>query len=73
MLFHVTFLAVRETQALVRTGRGVLLLYPAREDENKQVSIGFEILLPPNNLPYGIQYTTRVQEDVATIEADDSA
>jgi len=59
------------TKKLTREGRGVILIYPVREEESGPVSIGFEIALPPNDLPYGLQFTTRVEdENVATVSGD---
>jgi len=60
------------TLKLKRKGRAVLLFYPIREQADSKVSIGFEIIIPPNDLPPGLQYTTRVADEVATIETGNS-
>jgi len=46
-----------ETNALRKQHRGVLLLYPVRETEKQEVSIGYELLFPDNNLPFDLNFT----------------
>ena len=48
----------KNTEALRDKHCGVLLIYPARPAESDQISIGFEILYPDNDLGYAMHFTT---------------
>ena len=51
--------------------QGIMLLYPVRENEAAQVSIGFELLFPHNDLPFDVNFTVRkwTESDRIIIEA----
>jgi hypothetical protein len=61
----------KTTAALRNTSRGILLLYPVREDEADEVSIGFELLFPENNLPYDLNFTVRRKSERSAIVVED--
>jgi hypothetical protein len=45
------------TQSWQDPHRGVCLLYPVRERETDDISIGFELLFPKNNLKFDVNFT----------------
>jgi len=45
------------TQSWQDPHRGICLLYPVRERETDEVSIGFELLFPKNNLKFDVNFT----------------
>jgi len=53
--------------------RGVILLYPVREDETGDVSIGFELFFPENDLPFDFDFTVRRKSEKSKIVVEDSA
>lgn len=52
---------------------GVVLLYPVRENETGDVSVGFELFFPENDLPFDLDFTVRRKSEKAKIVVDDSA
>jgi hypothetical protein len=46
-----------ETTSFRNPHRGIMLLYPVRETVTQDVSIGFELLYPENNLPFDLNFT----------------
>lgn len=52
--------------------RGVCLLYPVREQEKDDVSIGFELLFPENDMSFDINFTVRRKGEKAQIVVQDS-
>jgi hypothetical protein len=48
-----------ETRALKNNHRGILLLYPVRENESRMISIGFELFFPKNNIPFELGFRVR--------------
>lgn len=38
---------------------GVMLLYPVREKQSAQISIGYELFFPKNNLPFDVNFSVR--------------
>jgi hypothetical protein len=59
------------TAALKNASRGILLLYPVRENEADDVSIGFELLFPENNLAYDLHFTVRKKSEKSAIVIED--
>jgi hypothetical protein len=59
-----------KTRLLKNQRRGICLIYPVREQTKSNISIGFEILYPENDLPFGVKFTVRRPVDTATIECD---
>jgi hypothetical protein len=53
--------------------RGIMLLYPVREEQSDDVSIGFELLFPENKLPYEVHFTVRrkSEQDKVIVGPDD--
>lgn len=47
------------TGSLRNVHRGVILLYPVREQEKDGITIGYELLFPNNDLPYEINFSVR--------------
>lgn len=47
------------TKKLRNKHRGVILLYPVRESPENEISIGFELVFPNNNLPFDMNFTVR--------------
>ncbi|EKZ98385.1 hypothetical protein D769_15465 [Cupriavidus sp. HMR-1] len=57
-----------ELSTLKAAHRGVLLLYPVRAAEaDPQISVGFEIYFPPNNLPFQVGLTVRRKADFGSV------
>lgn len=56
-----------ETSSLHRNHTGVLLLYPVRETEQDEVSIGYELFFPGNKLPFDMNFTVRRRTDAVTV------
>jgi hypothetical protein len=48
-----------QTRALQGGSHGVLLLYPVRNSDQDEVSIGFELQYPKNDLPFDLNFTVR--------------
>ena len=61
----------KATANLKNASRGILLLYPVRENQVDEVSIGFELLFPENNLPYDINFTVRKKSEKSAIVIED--
>lgn len=55
------------TKKLINPKRGIALFYPAREKMSHDVTVGFELLFPENNLPFDLSFTVRRQSDKAQI------
>jgi len=51
------------TSGLRNKHRGIILLYPVREDERDKMSVGFELLFPKNDLPFDIHFTVRKKSE----------
>jgi hypothetical protein len=56
-----------DTEALRYKHRGVLLLYPVREEQTGKVSVGFELIFPNNDLPFDVNFTVRRKADSTKI------
>jgi hypothetical protein len=56
-----------ETSRLRQDHLGVLLLYPVREVPNQDVTIGYEVFFPNNDLPFDITFTVRSNTHDVTI------
>ncbi len=52
-----------ETISLCNKHRGIVLLYPVREQENQKVSIGYELLFPDNKLGFDLNFTVRRKDE----------
>jgi Z1 domain len=63
----------RPTKELLNVHRGVLLLYPVRQHENDEVTIGFELLFPKNGIPFDINFTVRRKSEKAAVVVKDTA
>ena len=48
-----------DTKKLQSRSRGVVLLYPVRQEESDKVSVGFELLFSENELPFDYSFTVR--------------
>lgn len=55
------------TTALRETHRGVFLFYPVREQLSGDISIGFELLFPTNELGFDINFTVRRKAESAKV------
>lgn len=55
------------TKQLFAQNLGVMLLYPARSNENDRMSIGFELTFPKNDLGYNANFTVRQRNDPGVI------
>jgi hypothetical protein len=55
------------TKQLRDEHRGIVLLYPVREEQKDKVSIGFELLFPKNNLAFEINFTVRRRAESSRI------
>jgi hypothetical protein len=51
--------ALEDTASLRKAQRGVILIYPVRDDPSDPITMGFEILFPGNDIPAGVVITTR--------------
>jgi hypothetical protein len=60
------------TQELRNSKRGIVLLYPVREQEKDEISIGFELLFPLNGLPFDLNFTVRRKSERSEVVVDDS-
>lgn len=60
------------TKALRDEHRGIFLFYPVREQKTGNVSVGFELLFPKNQIPFDMNFTVRRKVDSATIAMQDS-
>lgn len=57
-----------ETKKLQDSTRGIVLLYPARENEgDKTPTVGFELLFPRNQLPFDLHFTVQKKSDEDSI------
>jgi hypothetical protein len=52
-----------EVTKLKKANCGVCLLYPVRPEEKDLVSVGFELLFPPNDIPFDLNFTVRTKAD----------
>jgi hypothetical protein len=43
--------------------RGIVLLYPVREEEKARVAIGYELLFPDNQLGFDLNFTVRRRDE----------
>ena len=59
--------AVPSTSALASKNNAIMLLYPAREKEDRPVSVGFELLFPPNKLSFDFGFTVRQKSESSRI------
>jgi hypothetical protein len=60
------------TEELKSRSRGVMLLYPVREKENqKLVTVGFELLFPKNDLSFDLHFTVRQKAKQSSIVVAD--
>jgi hypothetical protein len=50
-------------------------LYPVREDESDEISIGFELLFPGNRLPFDVNFTVRrkTERNEAIVQESDES
>lgn len=48
--------------------QGVMLLYPVREEPSVQVSVGFELLFPKNDLPFELNLSVRKKGEQLIVE-----
>jgi hypothetical protein len=64
--------AIPSTKALASKDNAIMLLYPAREEEDRPVSVGFEMLFPANDLPFDIGFTVRRQSESSRIVVQSS-
>ena len=55
------------TKQLRDEHRGIVLLYPVREEQKDKVSIGFELLFPKNDLVFDINFTVRRRTESSRI------
>lgn len=60
------------TKALASKSNAIMLLYPAREEEARPVSVGFEVLFPANSLPFDIGFTVRRKSEISRIVVQSS-
>lgn len=59
--------AAPSTTVLASKNNAILLLYPARETENRPVSVCFELLFPPNKLSFDVSFTVRKKSESSRI------
>lgn len=59
--------SVLSTSALASKNNAIMMLYPARETKDRPVSVGFELLFPPNKLPFDVGFTVRRQSESSRI------
>jgi hypothetical protein len=57
-----------ETKSLRNEHRGVLLLYPVREEEEGDVTIGFELFFPNNKAPFDLRFTVKRRSEQIVVE-----
>lgn len=57
------------TKNLKSEHMGVLLLYPVREKENDQVSMGYELFFPPNSMQFDTGFTVRRRTEQIVVES----
>ena len=57
-----------ETASRRDTHQGIVLLYLVRENQAGEVSIGFELLFPRNNLPFELGFTVRRKGEQIKVE-----
>lgn len=60
-----------DTKKLQSRSRGVFLLYPVRQQESDRVSVGFELLVPENQLPFDVSFTVRKTSEAANVVVGD--
>lgn len=61
----------KATNELRNVSRGVMLLYPVRENESDQISIGFELQFPENDLAYDLSFTVKKKSEKSAVVVDD--
>jgi len=63
------------TESLRKDHCGVILLYPVREKPSDQISIGYELFFPKNDLPFDINFSVRrkTEKENIVIAASDLA
>jgi hypothetical protein len=57
-----------DTASLVERKRGVMLLYPVREELDSAITVGFELVYPKNALSTDVAFTVRKRQDRAVVE-----
>lgn len=60
------------TKELRDKHRGVFMFYPVREHEAGDISIGFELLFPKNDIAFDVNFTVRRRTESATIAVKDA-
>jgi hypothetical protein len=60
-------------KGLASRKNAIMLLYPVRETETHEVSVGFEILFPANNLSFDLGFTVRRKSESARIVVPSSS
>ena len=55
------------TRDLRDSHRGVFLMYPVRDQKTDQVSVGFELLFPRNQIGFDINFTVRRQAESSRV------
>ena len=60
------------TQALHEPHRGIFLLYPVREQPTDDVSVGFELLFPKNDIAFDLNFTVRRKAESAKVVVQDT-
>lgn len=56
-----------DTEELVNSRQGIVLVYPVREDEGEALSIGFEMLFPKNSLGFNVNFTVRNKSEEGSV------
>jgi len=59
-----------DTVCLQNHRRGIIMFYPVREAETDEISIGFELLFPMNNLPQEIHFSVRKKNEEDKVVVD---
>jgi len=60
------------TKKLQIKHRGLCLLYPVREQEKGNVSMGFELFFPENHIPFDINFTVRRKTEGTQVVVQDA-
>jgi hypothetical protein len=55
------------TEQLANSHQGIVLVYPVREDEDEDLSIGFEMLFPQNDLGFNVNFTVRNKSEQGSV------
>jgi hypothetical protein len=61
-----------QTTKLQDPKRGVLLLYPVRENPGDEIAIGFELQFPENNLGFDLNFSVRRRSEMRAVVVDTS-